>query len=226
MCVFTHRGAQRSLGGSTWERPRKSKFYCILVHPALMSTPPPPSAHLSPAGLTNNTGPLHRGRGGRVHVPALRVCQKTHRGISIFHYLPPPPHRLRLLSGTWTESSVPHTPAPPLMTPLCGAVSLARAAAGLLTPLIEMRMSIKRAQEFTAWVHTSKGRSVSACVRARVEREVWRGGGREERWRVLVLCVSSHFQPPCRTKDAAGRFPSTAEAPHDSHTPRWDVWRP
>lgn len=42
--------------GSTWERRRKSEFYCILVHPALMS-PPSLSAHLSPAGSANNSGP-------------------------------------------------------------------------------------------------------------------------------------------------------------------------
>lgn len=132
----------------------------------------------------------------------------------------------------WTESSIPHTPAPPLMTPLCGTVSLAWAEAGSLTPLIKMRMSIKRAQEFTAQVPTSKGQCGSACLSACMclctfvcvrERDM-------EHRSALVLHVSSHFQLHCQLKDAAERFPNKkhtagSHCVSDSHTPPPDVWR-
>lgn len=126
---------------------------------------------------------------------------------------PPPPPYLLSLSRMWTESPIPRTPAPPLMTPLCGAVSLAWAAAGSLTPLIQMRMSIKRAQEFIAQVPTSKGQCGSACLSAcmclctcvcKGERERERHGGQEH---ALVLHVSSHFQLLCQVKRCCRKIP-------------------
>lgn len=94
------------------------------------------------------------------------------------------------------------------MTPLCGTVSLAWAAAGLLTLLIKMRTSIKKAQEFTAQVHTSKGQCVSARVRVCLNERQTEERSAPMRRCALVLHVSSHFQLPRQLKDAAERFPN------------------
>lgn len=175
-------------------------------------SPPPLPGHLSPAGLADNPGPPVLCR----HVCAspatvfVGVWNTTEFFFFLYLFtfdysnvfrillpLAPQPPQL-------DESSIPHPPVPPLMTPLCGPVSLAWAAAGSLTPLIEMRMSIKRAPEFTAQAPTSKGQCGSACLSACVCLCTFVCEGRSS----LVLHLSSRFQLLCQLKDAAARFPN------------------